>query len=267
MSAPGAERRGVGFRKLTLFVLDNDGDIQPSSTTAYEGVAVVGSKTLTLDAPESRVITHTGDDRVLDVDSLPPVEAMTGELQISGVDDDIDDLVTDRISVSIGNNRLMGMGTDVDGNENQVAMLAYRQTLDANGARKWESRIIPKCLIIPRPSGFDDTAEVHRYAIRPQMSSKHIWGTSFVALTEGFTRAQVLRMVSNYQPKLVGFVASGGETDYTLPTASPAVSSDEIQVWVDGTLQTTGITKATTQIQFAATPATDAVIIALYGVE
>jgi hypothetical protein len=265
MTAPGTERRGVGFRKVTLFALDGNGDVLPTGTTAYEGLEIVGAKALTLDEPEPRVITHTGDDRVLDVDSLPPSEAMTGELQISGVDDDFDDLVTDRISVTVGNLRVMGMGTNVDGNENQVGVLAYRQTLDGDGARKWDARIIPKCLLIPRPSGFDETPEVHRYAVRPQMSGKHIWGTSFASGTEGFTRAQVLRMVSNYQPKLVGFVASGGEKDYALPTASPAVSSDEINVWVGGVLQTTGVTKATTQIQFAATPATDAVILVLYG--
>jgi hypothetical protein len=266
MTAPGAERRGVGFRKITLFALDSSGDVAVSGTTAYEGVAVNGAKTLTLEEPESRVITHVGDDRVLDVDSLPPQEGMSGELTISGADDDIDDLVTDRISVSVGNNRLMGMGTDVDGNENQVGLLAYRQTLDASGNRKWESRIIPKCLLIPRASGFDDTPEVSKFSVRPQMSSQHLWGTDFVSGTEGFTKAQVLRMVSNYQPKLVGFEGDGTTVAFVLPVAAPAVSSDEIAVWVAGVLQTTGVTAATTQITFAATPASGAVIVVLYGV-
>ena len=263
MTAPGTERRGVGARKMYVFALDANGDIESTTTTAYEGLEIVGIKTLNLTDPEPRTIYHTGDDVVLEVDRLPATESITGTFVISGVDDELDALATPVNSVTEGEVRFMLVGTEQRGNEEQVGVIVFRQSLDASGNRCWESRIFPKCLITPIANGMDENPEEHTYSITPQFSDKHLWETDFSTTTEGAEKAQVVRMVTRYKPKIVKFNGNNTTTEFTFPTSFPAVDTTHIDVFVDGTIDAT-VTKATTSVQFTTAPTTNANIVVRY---
>lgn len=263
MTAVGTERRAVGARKMFVFALDSNGDIESTTTTAYEGLEIVGIKSLALTDPEPRRIYHTGDDVVLEVDSLPPTEAITGTFTISGVDDDLDAMATPVNSVTENEVRLMLIGTEQRGNEEQVGVLIYRQSLDASGNRCWESRIFPKCLITPIANGMDENPETHTYSITPQFSDRHLWQSDFTTTTEGANKAQVVRMVTRYKPKVVKFNGNNTATTFTLPAAFPAVDTTHIDVFVEGVIDAT-VTKATNSVQFTTAPTTNANIVVRY---
>lgn len=274
MSAPGTIRSGVGFRHVQVIPLGSDDYPKAVSSVAYEGSQITGAKALTVDDPEPRDIVHLGDDRVFQRDILPPDTPLSGELRVGKVDDAVDALLGDDLSFTVGEAKLFGVATDSRGDENQVAILAYRQTLDTDpssgdfGKRRWEGRLFPKCYLVRRESGFEDTPEERSYAVRPLFATKHLWGTSFAAGTEGFTQAQGIRLVSEYKPKIVGFKCGGdGDTEYGFPTATPAQGTGKIVVWVTGVEQTTGFTARTTQVEFSSAPATDAMVVVFYEYE
>lgn len=270
MSTPSTIRSGVGFRHCQVFGLDSDGYPAATDATVYEGLRISGAKALTINDPEPRQITHTGDDRVIALDVLPPQEAVTGELKVAKVNDVVDALLTGQSSFTVGEAKLFGVGTNERGNEVQVGLLAYRQTLDTDpesanfGARRWEFRLMPKALLVPREGSLDENPEERAYGVYPQFVTKHLWGVSFTDDTEGFTQAQVIRGVSEYKPNVGAFQGDGTTTVFDFASDDQAASTDKIMVWVDGVEQTSGITKATDKITFTAAPSSGAMIVVFY---
>jgi len=254
--------------------LNADGYPNATTQTVYEGVTLSGAMSLTLNDPEPQQIIHRGDDRVFALDTLPPSEPISGELTVSKTNDTVDAILTDDKSFDIGEASLFGLGTDKRGDENQVAVLAYRQSLDTDpasgnfGARRWELRLLPKTYVIPRAGGLEqDTSENRSYTVRPQFVKEHLWGEAFSTSTEGFEQAQMLRGISTDKPKVVAWKATkAGKSSLTLsfPTASPASATGKIAAWVDG-VSTVPDTLATTQIEFTTgVVTTNAMVVAFY---
>lgn len=273
MTAPNTIRSGVGFRHVQVLAMNASGYPNATDTSEYAGVRITGARTLTINDPEPQQIVYLGDDRPLALDVLPPTEPITGELATSKIDDTVHAVLTDDLSTTVGEAKLMGVGTDNRGEENQVIMLAYRQTVDTDptsgnfGSRRWEFRLFPKTFVIPREGGFSETPEEKMYTVRPQYVKKYPWGVTFDNSTEGFEQAQGFRGISEYKPRLVGFQGDNAETDFVFDTDYPAQSTDKIAVWVNGTLVTADITKATTGVQWTTAPTTDAAIVIFYEYE
>lgn len=270
MTAPNTIRSGVGFRHVQLLALGSDDHPAATDTSAYEGVTVSGARSLTLNDPEPQQIVHQGDDRPFALDVLPPTEPVSGELLTSKIDDVVEALLSDDASFTIGEAKLFPFGSDNRGDENQVAVLCYRQTLDTDpdssnfGSRRWEFRLFPKCFVIAREGGLTADPEQKAYTIRPQFVKNHLWGTALSTSTEGAEQAQGFRGISEFKPKIVSFIADNSETEFALPTGYPAQSSDKIAVFVNGVLQTADITKATNSVQFTTAPTTDANVDIFY---
>jgi hypothetical protein len=265
MTTPGKERRGVGVRKLVVFPT-YDGYIGESTTTTtlLYGTQAVGAQELNLNDPDPTQINHLGDDEVIDVDYLPAQEGLSAGFTISGVDDDLDELFSDRISVTEGETRFIGVGTDKEAEMAQVAIVVYRQSLNADSERNWEAYVIPKAKVKPVANPFNAEAETSQYRVYPQKSSKDITGRSYAVATDGFTKAQMRRAVG--ESKLVYATArgDGSNTAFTFDSSLPAINTDKITVWVDGSQVTTAITKATTGVSWTTAPTTGAVIIFHY---
>lgn len=274
MSTPGTTRSGVGFRRCRVFALDANGYPAATSTTVYEGVLVEGAKALTLDDPEPRDIVHIGDDRVIQRDILPPDAPISGEIRTAKVNDALDAILSDNLSFSVGEAAMFAIASCNRGEENQVGILAYRQTLDTQrgssdfGLRRWEGRIFPKVYLISRESGMEDSPEERPYSFRPLIVGSHLWGTAFDAAVEGATQAQGIRLVSEYKPKIVAWASDGVEVTYAFPTTNYPYSVAKTEdPWVDGVLQTESFTISTTNIVFSSAPSSGAIVVAFYEFE
>jgi hypothetical protein len=241
---------------VTVFALDSNGYPNAiSATTPYQGVSVVGARLVNINDPEPRRITHFGDDHILQLDVLPPQEAMTGELQTATVNDDLDALLANVNSFAV-DTEIKGLllNTEKKGSEPQVGVLGYRQSLDTNGNRVWRSIVFPKAVLVPRESNMDDNPEARSYPITPMIVTKHLWGTAFASGTEGATQAQAVRLVTAGKPKIIAWLGDGSTTTFTLPTAYPASSTSKMHVYDNGTL-TPPTTTATTSLVYTTAPA------------
>jgi len=232
-----------------------------------------GAQAFTLNDPPAQPITHRGDDRPFAQDILPASEPITGEIRTAKIDDPIEAALTGVNSVTIGESKFFGLGTDQKGSESQVCVLAYWQSLDTDpdssnfGKRVWESRLIPKCFAIPQAVGSEmDTGNTKTYILNPQIVKKYPWGVTFSESTEGFVEGQAFRGVHEYKPKLVAFLGDAATTEFTLPTDTPAQATGKIQVWEDG-VESTPDTITTTSIAYTTAPATDAMLVVLYEYE
>lgn len=269
MTAPSVIRSGVGLRDVQIFALDANGYPAATSTTAYAGIDVSGVRNVTINDPEPRQISHFGDDRIFALDVLPPTEPLTGEMVVSKTNDTVDAALTGNKSITVGEAKLFGVNTDLKGSENQVAIIAYQQSLDTDpaaatfGKRVWEFKVMPRAWIIPRENSLDENPTARTYTLRPNFVTQHVWGTAFAVATEGFTQAQLLRGVSEYKPRIVSFKGDGSTT--TFAVGETVVSTAKYVVWDNGVTSTT-FTGGTTSIVFSPAPTSGHMIVAYYEV-
>jgi hypothetical protein len=261
MTAPTGVRTGVGLRASTLFLLDANGYIAAASpTTPYEGVKFIGGKVLTVNDKEPRVFWHAGDDRIQNGDMLPPLEGVTGEMQMGVMSDVVDALISSQKAFTVGTGTYMGGGTDKRGFETQVALMSFQHAVDAdqvagsNGLGGWNELIFPNCRLFKRENGFVDQIMSRPYTMVPSIVSKHVWGTAFSEATEGFTSAQFIRGYTRGKPKKIAWLGNNTIVEFTFPTDFPAIVAS-VAVWLNGVL-TTPTTVTTTKITMATAPGT-----------
>lgn len=267
MTAPTGQLYPVGARYVALYEYAAGGFLAATDENPYEGSQIVGMQTFNVTLPDYRRISHQGDDRVLQVDFLPPTEQATAEINVS--EENLANLaiMTSTLVRTIGEAKLLGLATSEQGNEPDLGLLMYQQAVSGTGTRVWRSFMIPRGRLSPRPSGFNENPSQHNIQVAMNVSSAHLWGETFVQGTDGFEEAQVLIMHTQYKPNICAFIGDNSTTAFSLPTAKPAVSTDKIHgVWVDGVKKTltTHYTVTTTAITFLTAPADGATIVVLY---
>jgi len=256
----------VGLRYGSAFQLNSDALPMAPNTTVYEGLQFKGAKAWELTVPTPRVIVHTGDDRVQATDYLPSLDAATGILRISRYDLGINSILMNVNSFFIGEAQAMPWWTDQQGEEADVALFLYQQSLEGtNKIRNWRSFLIPSARAIATPPGMTDSPQdvVYNVAINPV--SEHLWGTALAAATEGVLEMGILEMHTEKQPWFVAWKANGAETNFTFHANRQAVSTAKIDgVWNNGTDVSGTVTKATTGITFGVAPTLNNIICCLY---
>ncbi len=268
MTAPSGNQLAVGARSGFLFELNSDGLPAATSTTVYEGLEIKGIKAADLNVPNPRVITHPGNDRVLANDFLPSLEPITGEIRAANLGMPLNSKVTNVNEFTVGDMTFMPWGTDQQGNEIDVALMVFQQSLDtALKLRRWRTIIAPKMRAVPLASGMNENPNEQRYSIVSNPTGKHLWGASLTTGVEGATEAAFVEGMATYRPKLVAWKADGTEDEFLFPTACPArdYSTPKIAVWDNGTLVAGGdMTLIATKITFDTPPTLNHIIVALY---
>lgn len=274
MTVPATTRSGVGLRHIQILATDASGYPNATSpTTPYEGLQMSGAQAFTLNDPPASPVTHRGDDRPFAQDILPSSEPITGEIRVAKTNDALDVILTGQLSISIGETRWFGLGTDQKGCEEQVIVLAYWQSIDTDesssnfGKRLWDSRLIPKSFVVPQGKGSEmEQTEQKMYVLNPQFVRQYPWGVTYALATEGFLQSQVLRGASEFPPKLIAWKADGTETTFTFPTAYPAQATGKINVWVEGSVSAPDTT-LTTSFIYTTAPSADEMVVVLYETE
>jgi hypothetical protein len=272
---------GAGFRNLRVYALNSDGfGVVPTpGEDGYDGFRVALAKALTLTVPDPTIISHTGDDRVGAVDLLPPTEAVTGEIRTGRTDLTLDALLTNTKVRALEEMQAGVMGTDQQGMEPDIAILGYRQSVDADevstnkGQRNWLWVLLTKALIFPKWGPFEEGgADENTYTLQPRVFNKYPWGLPFTLANDGCLEAQIIRGISRYRPHLAYWEGEGAETAFLFSTGFKAAAADRVKVyhWVAATGVVTDVTATVTitvdSITFTVAPADGDIVIAFYEI-
>lgn len=264
MTAPTEKTLNVGLRYASVFELDASGYPKASGTTAYEGVQFKGSTAFELNFPDARKLTGLGEDGITQVVYLPPQEGADGRLNVEGADPAIIALLDGTLVRTVGEYSLVGAATSQQGFEPSVGLLLYQMAVGLDSGKKyWHSYILPSARVIQKPNAMNAEKNPTVYQIAPNRVSKHIWGEAFSKTTDGYESGQIVRMWSNYPPRIAAYLGNGTTTAFDFPAAYPAVSTDGIKVWKNGAEVTSGITKTVTGVTFTTAPANGDVIVVL----
>lgn len=301
MSVPTNIRSTTGFRHLSLYELNASGYpigaatlqactpytvsgsvVNSGSTVAvatgtavsgsipYYGIWASGAKILTINDPVPRVIPHIGDDGVINIQVLPAIEVANGELRMDKTNDVVDAIIGNIKKFIVGETNMQGVITSQRGFENQVGAIAYSFAQDADpdsanfGMSLWDFRVFPKATVFQRDTGYGQEANERMYSFTPSYVTSHLWGTAFSLATEGFTRGQILRGVSQYKPTFVTYLGDGSAKAFPFDSAKPAKDAAKVVVWKNGVLQTTGILATLYGVGFNVAPLANDVIAVFY---
>src|SRR5574340_1305303 len=266
MTATSGKYLPVGFRHAQIFALDANGYPAASSTTVYEGLVVAGPKAYELNIPDARIISHEGGDGVLDVDSLPPIEAPSGTLRSARLDYALYAALTNTKVVTLGEAKLIGWGTDQQGFEPELGALMFQQAHDEGGARVWRSIQIPKARVLPKTQGMLAQASDNTMQIVPSKVKKYLWGTAFTLATQGFLRAFMIEQDTQYVPWIVAWKGDNVATKFDSHADRPAVATTKIHgVWVNGVVDATA-TLALDGVTPTAKPGSGDMVVCFYEI-
>lgn len=268
MANTSGKQLAVGLRRAVIFALDANGYPAAPGTTVYEGIEIVGPKAFNLTIPEARRISHTGNDRVLALDYLPPLEGVSGELRVASNDIVAKALVSAVNTFIVGEANFMPWGTDKQGSELDLGMLLFQQSLDTDTkSRRWKFYLVPKGRTIPSPASMDENPAEDLYRVAPNPTTKHLWGTALVAGTEGATESALFEGMSEGKPNIVAFKGDGTVVAFVLPTGKPATATAKMKIWQNGVVKAvgTGLASLTvTTITFTAAPANGDMVVVWY---
>lgn len=258
-----------GARAATLFELDQStGRIKATSTTPYYGTQIYGIKQLNLNVPEPRKITHTGNDRPLQIDWLPATEAMDGELTASATNLALEAKVSGVKVETVGTAKLVPIVTSQQGFEPQVALWFTRQTENISGLRRWENYVFSAAKVIYLPASMTDTTSDIRYKVAPAISARKIYGEAWTDVSNGATTAQLGQFATLEYTYLVGWKADGAENEFLFAVTKPANDSGAgvLGVWANDVLVAPAdYTASADKITFDTPPAASAIITCIYG--
>lgn len=276
MTAPTTKYVGAGYRHGQIMVLGSDGYpiAAGTKTNVYEGLAIERGRELTINFPEPRMIAHRGDDVIFALQMLPPDTAVTGALRTGIEDLALEQALTGNKVVQVGEINLINVATNLAGSEYQVAIIAQQPGQPAGkgasdaGVAGWNQLIFPKAWLIPRTGGMSEANNPYEknYTLSPTMSSKYPWGLAMTINADGCLAAFFQKGNSQYPMWWANFKGDNSVTEFSFSANYQAVSTSKMAVYVNGTLQTSGITKATDKITFTAAPANDANIAVVYEV-
>lgn len=270
---------GAGFRHCQLYEIDANGFgvVPATGAVGYDGLWFSLAKALTITIPDPQILQHTGDDRVGGVDLLPPTEAMSAELRTGKTNLEVDALLSNINVVALGEMQATGAGTDQQGMEPHVCILAYRQAIDIDpasatkGARRWIWVLMSQAIVFPKMGAMEEQAvDENTYTVQPMVFSQYPWGIEFGAATEGYEEAQLIRGIAQHRPHLAFWEGDAAVVAFTFATTKQAAATTRVKVfhYVALTGVTTDVTATvvvtTADITFTVAPAADDIVTAFY---
>ena len=264
MAAPNEPIIHIGLRRVDVFGLNANNTPAGTGATAYEGKFVKGSTAFDLTAPDTRKITGLGEDGITGVFFLPPNEGASAVLHSDNSDPDLAVLLDGTKVNTLGEFTMVGMATDRQGFEPQVALMMYQMAVGlTTGKNYWHTYIAPSAKVIRKAAGMLGDKAPLTYNVAPTRVNHHLWGVPFTMAVDGYLSTQFVELWSNYQIRLAAYVGDGTVVDFSFPVNFPAVATTGIKVFVDDVEVTTGITKLTTKVTFTTAPALAARIVIL----
>lgn len=220
-------------------------------TTPYSGDVFYGPKAWSGNFPTPRVITHVGQDRPLQIDFLPALEGMTGELTVSAKESNIIANITGTTVETIGTSKLAPVFSSKQGFEPVVGLWLTKSATTTSGLQRWVSYVMSAAKCYWTPSAFTDGGAEEKFSTVPNISTRKLWGPSWNDSDNGATSAQLGVLDSTGYPYMIGWLSDSSSVAYNFNTDELGLDSNCVQgVWRNDSLvadsdyavTTTGIT-------------------------
>ncbi len=250
-----------------------------TGTAAYPGYEIIGSRGLTLQIPEARRITHTGDDRVLAVTLLPPEDPVTGELTTASLDLEADSILGGLPGAQpLLDGLHTARATDLQGNEPVVWFKTASVGTDVDrtgttmGASRWWNRFFLGRVVARGPRLEYGSAIESSYSVVANPTRRFPWGTVVDPSTYVYREYNLLEIVTEYPLRMDVAIWDGTDSTFSLtrPAINVGTTANKIAVfvngarYVEGTQYTVNPARDTITFTDGNIPASGAIVVVVY---
>jgi hypothetical protein len=274
MTDPSGIGWGVDVYRAVFYPINTAGGIDAPAYpapagVAYEGLEFSRPKSLALQLGAPRAITNVAQGRVQDTIYLPSTDAKTAEFHLSNIDQVTFALLSAVKTRIMGGGRGMPFGTDKQGLEiDGIFLISQLAFHDNDGVSQWHNYILPRVRAIVNMPSFDENAVDLTVNLSLSPTSKHIWGQALSESIDGALSMTGFDHITWDRFNVVAWLADGTEDTFLFPANKQALSNfaTTFELWnyAAGTEVTAGITKSATGVVYAAAPAANTLLIALY---
>lgn len=244
----------------------NDGGIKATSTSPYAGIAVPGARSFTIAEREPRRFSNVSAGRVNDTITLPSIEPITATLTCSYESQAFRGLVTRANVFSVADVDMLSLLTDRQGEELTGTLLVNALVLhDQTGKSMYGGFIIPRATLVPNLYSLNQDPMEITYNISIGQNDKMPWGTKLSIGTHGVTLAGAYQFIAENPVYMIGWLADGTATSFSLPTDHKIVSSSKAAVYNYSTGATvTGTWSNNDTFSVSTAPADGTLLVCVY---
>jgi hypothetical protein len=259
-----------GARKGVVFPLEaTTGFLSPPVAqpvaTGYYGIKWEGYRAFQGNFPKARKLSFVAQDRVAQIDWLPPTEGMDATVQCSATDYALIAALGGQLVRTVGTAKMIQILTNKQGFEPTVAMQFIQQAEDLSlGIRRWQSYLLPASKAIFAPASMGDAEEMLTYDVAPSISRQNMFGTPLTEVADGTLSSQMGMLMTEGFPYVCVWRGDNSMKVFLFDPAIPALNATTafIAVTKNGTAVTE--TQLTTGVTFASAPALGDIVIAVY---
>ena len=273
MAAPVGNFYPVGLQHARVYSLSEFGyPLAPNKTGPYDGLEITGPNAFDITPAKSRDVVATGNDRRLSQDKLPSLDVSSAVIKTSRLDFALLAMLTGQLEAVWGESRIVGFGTDLQGQEPTVGLLAYQKgKIAGTGARAFGAYHMPSVvpIIDPASMGGSNPAE-YNFNIVPSPVNHYLFGLGFTLLREGYTESEVQWSLTFGRPHIAVWLADTAQTDFAYNVAMKPTAATKIHciVKVSTAGMVTDITSSATKTNLdklvMTAPGLDYSVIAFY---
>lgn len=227
---------GLDIKSVTFYEIypsgANEGGIKATSTSPYSGVNVPGARSFTIAEREPRRFSNVSAGRVNDTITLPSIEPITATLTCSYESQEFRALLTRASVFNVADLDVLSLLTDRQGEELTGTLMITALVLhDQTGKRVYGGLLIPRATLVPSMYSFNQDPVEITYNISIGQNDKMPWGTKLSIGTHGVTLAGAYQFIADNPVYMVGWLADGTATSFSLPTDHKIVSSSKAAVY------------------------------------
>lgn len=270
MTAPGKKFFGAGLASVRIYTCNAAGlPAGNSATVPYDGTLIGGPISVNLDGliPDPTVISHPGNDTVLQFASFPGVDPASGTLTVSRRDMDTLATLAANSVFTEGEINSIGWGTSKSGQEIDVWLVIYQSGYVA-GIEVYGTYVL-KCKMYAKPRSMTtrDRSDI-TYNLTPIVVSSEITGRALNSSDDGATTNTMREYESNNRLHFAFFLGDGAHSSFPLNTALPAADTAAMVVYNNNTIVSAGgyTAKSTTYVHLLAVVPTGSLVAIKYGI-
>lgn len=273
MTIPSGKGWGTDVYNAKFYPITSTGAIDvpgypEPAEDGFGGYEFLGPKNMTLNLGSPRAVNNVSQGRVNATIYLPSTDAKTAEFHLSYIDQELfAKLGSVKRRTDIGEISIFPFGTDKQGLEiSGLFVISNLAFLNEDQAPVWHNYILPRVKAIVNMPSMDENALDVTVNLSMGAARRHAWGETVSEANDGATQLIGYDLITEKRFNIHAWLADGTEDVFLYPADKLPESDAKVSLWDynAGTEITAGVAFNDANIDFAAAPAANKILIALY---
>lgn len=260
---------GYGTREGRVYELDTYGLPKPTSTSPYTGIKIKGLSGFNTTQTQVRRIQHYDGDRVSLTQIFPTLDVPGGTITVDGADLSLIAKLSNVKETTLDGVKLIPILSDQQGNEPSVGLIITQAAKNDDGADGYHVLFVNSSQAVPQQGSFGNNNYETTFQMSPSSTTHHLWGADYTTADDGVEASGGDQGFATKKVVITSWLADGTEDEFPFASGLNALdTSYKVYKSTAGVVTevTSGITKATDKLTFAAAPTSGISIFVMHPI-